>query len=620
MRAVLAAAAILATWALSAAGAAQSQSPAATVAAVLAANHAAVGDAPAKGAARFDYSHVASGLTGTLTDRVDLATGAYAETEAASSIRDANGFDGKTPWQMDISGAYIDQMGGDRLPTAVSAAYRYANLWWRPDRGGAEITYAGREAQGGKAFDRLTVTPKGGKRFDAWFDAETHLLAKVRYDQQFLHITELDSDYRREGGVVLAHKITSDPGMGEGGIGASVLTHVSYGPAKLLSAYSRPKAPPTGATIAGGAASTTVPFRLLNNHIYVQARVNGKGPYTFIVDTGGHTLLSPHLIAEVGLKSVGEAISSGAGEGHSTTGFVHFDEIAIGAVRLKDQMGFATDIYDKSIEGIAVDGMVGFELVRRMVTTIDYSKQTITFTEPSKFKPSKALGVPVPFVFYDHLPNVKGSVMGLPARFDIDTGSRSEVDFTSPFVQAHDLKGRFAKGTSAVVGWGVGGPARSYTVRLDRLMLGPVPVSGIAAGLSEAKGGSIADPNYEGNIGSALLKRFVVTFDYAHQVLYLKRIEPTPPDVGTFDRSGLWINAKNGGYEVTDVAKASAGAEAGIAVGDVITAIDGKAVVAEDLYAARRRLRDEPAGTKVALSVKRGAETRQVMLVLKDQI
>ena len=145
-------------------------------------------------------------------------------------------------------------------------------------------------------------------------------------------------------------------------------------------------------------------------------------------------------------------------------------------------------------------------------------------------------------------------------------------------------------------------------------------VSDIAAGLSEAKGGSISDPNYEGNVGSALLKRFVVTFDYAHQVMYLRRIQPTPPDVGTFDRSGLWINAKNGGYEVTDVAKGSAGAEAGVAVGDVITAIDGAPAVDEQLYAARRRLRDEPAGTKVVLTVKRGGETRAVTLTLRDQI
>jgi membrane-associated protease RseP (regulator of RpoE activity) len=259
-----------------------------------------------------------------------------------------------------------------------------------------------------------------------------------------------------------------------------------------------------------------------------------------------------------------------------------------------------------------------------MVTTVDYGKHTITFADPARFKPSKAqmaaLGVAVPFVFYDHLPNVTGTAMGFAARFDIDTGSRAEIDFTSPFVNGHSLKGRFAKGASAVTGWGVGGPARDYMVRLDELMLGPVKVEHIAAGLSEAKGGSISDPNYEGNIGSGLLKRFVVTFDYAHQVMYLKRITPTPPDVGTFDRSGLWINAKDGGFAVTDVAKGSAGAEAGIAVGDVIVAIDGKPAVMDQLYAARRMLRDEPAGTKVVLSVRRGGETRVVTITLRDQI
>ncbi|HEX4096837.1 MAG TPA: aspartyl protease family protein, partial [Caulobacteraceae bacterium] len=561
---------LAAALALSAASAAKSQSAAPSAASVLAANRAAVGDPPARGAETVDYEHKGSGLTGPLVERFDLATGAYLETQDAAGVHNSDGFDGRTPWQEDISGTYIEQMGGDRLPMAVDLAYRNANLWWRPDQGGAAVRYVGRETVGGRAMDHLSVTPRGGKRFDAWFDAQTHLLAKIAYDQQFLHVTETYADYRREDGLMLPHRVVVDPGLGEEGVETSNLRKVTFGPARPLSAYAMPRTPPTGASIVGGAASTTVPFRLLNNHVYVQATVDGKGPYTFIVDTGGHTLLSSRVVREAGLKTVGQSVETGAGEGHSTSGFVHYGEIAIGGVRLKNQMGFATEIYDKSIEGIPVDGMVGFELVRRMVTTIDYGKHTITFTDPARFKPSPALGVAVPFVFYDHLPNVRGSVLGLPAHFDIDTGSRSQIDFTSPFVKAQNLKSRFSKGASAVVGWGVGGPSRSYMVRLASLKLGPVEVKGVAAGLAEDKGGSGADPNYDGNVGSGLLKQFVVTFDYAHQVMYLKRITPTPPDVGTFDRSGLWINAKDGGYAVTDVAKGSAGADAGIAVGDVI--------------------------------------------------
>ena len=45
------------------------------VAAILAANHTAVGQVPANGGAEFDYSYSGSGLTGTRTDIVDLGTG-----------------------------------------------------------------------------------------------------------------------------------------------------------------------------------------------------------------------------------------------------------------------------------------------------------------------------------------------------------------------------------------------------------------------------------------------------------------------------------------------------------------------------------------------------------------
>ncbi len=530
------------------------QAAATDVASVLAANHAAVGNMPTSGSAVFSYDHGEAGLRGSLVDRFDLATGAFVETVQAGPIGEAVGYDGSIPWQRDISGANTAQEGGDRIETAVNTAYRLANQWWRPDRGGAAITYEGLESTAGSALDHLIVIPKRGKRFDAWFDADTHLLIKIAQDQQFMHVTETFSDYRLDGGLVLAHHTERDPGLGQAAISTSTLKQAEFTPTEPLSAYSRPAGAPTGASILGGAASTTVPFRLLNNHVYVQAFVNGKGPYTFIVDTGGHTLLSPRLVAEVGLRPVGEAVTSGAGEGHATTGFVHFDEIAIGDARLRDEIAFATDVYDSAVEGISVDGMIGFELIRRLVTQIDYGRRTLTFIDPARFQ-STGLGVAVPFVFYDHLPDVKGSIDGLPARFDIDTGSRAELDITSPFVVAHDMRSRFTKGVSAVTGWGVGGPARDYMVRLPSIQLGPVEIDNLAAGLSEAKNGSFSDPNFDGNVGSALLKRFVVTFDYAHQVMYLKPITPRPamrarstaPDYGSTpspEGSKSWMSPK----------------------------------------------------------------------------
>jgi PDZ domain/Aspartyl protease len=591
-----------------------------SVESILAAYHTAVGKVPDSGSARVDYAFSGSGLEGSRTDQIDLQTGAFVETLQADIVGEAAGFDGTTPWMRDTSGANTPQEGGDRIAVAVNEAYRLANLWWRPGYSGASVTYAGRAVVDGKTLDQLTVMPRQGKPFGAWFDSNTGLLVQVTEDRQFFHTRTLFEDYRAEHGYRLPHSISIDQGSGKENIQYLHLKTFSIGAPLPLAAYSRPTTPPTGATIDGDAASVTLPFRLLNNHIYVSAKVNGKGPYTFIVDTGGHALLSPRLVGELGLKTVGAAAMSGAGDKHTQSGFTHVDEIALGAVRMHDQLGFVAPIYDDAIEGIPVDGMVGFELFRRFAVRIDYGHDTLTLTNPARFDPTGA-GLVIPFVFYDHLPMVSGRIDELPARFDIDTGSRSELDITGPFVKAHNLRSRFSKGVSAVTGWGMGGPSHSYVVRLPSITLGSAaPVANPVAGLSEDKGGSISDPNYEGNIGSGFLKRFVVTFDYAHQKMYLKPAKPAPVDAGCFDRSGMWINAGPEGFVVTEVSAGGPAARAGIRVGDVITGLNGAPVRAAALSDARSLLRSKPAGTKVELSLKREGVAQEAALVLKDQI
>ena len=588
--------------------------------AILAANRAAVGNAPRRSALTLVYRDVSAGLTGTLTDRTDLATGAYVETKATEGMKEGGGFDGKTPWQLDIPDTYTPQRGGDQIPIAINSAYRRANLWWRADHGRAAVVYIGRETDSGRTLEHLAVTPQGGKRFDAWFDGDSHLLARVTYDMQSLHITETYYDYRREGPQILPHRTLIDPGQGPEGVDDLTLIRSDYGPAPSLSAYSQPNPPLVGAVIADGAASATVPFRLLNNHIYIEGTVNGKGPYTFQVDTGGHTLLSPRLVKEVGLHAIGEAALGGNGEGHGSFGFVHFDEIAIGGLRLHDQVGYATEISHNGVEGIPIDGQVGFELIRRMVTTVNYEHHVISFTVPDRFKPRPELGVAIPFVFYNTIPNVAGRIGDLPARFAIDTGSRTALDVTSPFVAKHGLREHFTKGSLAITGWGVGGPTRSYVVRMPTVAIGAVTIPNVVVDLSTARGGNLSDPNFDGNVGGALLKRFVVTFDYANQMMYLKQISPVPPDVDTFDRSGLWINAHGDGYEVMDVAPGSPAASAGLVLGDLIITMDGHPVTDSGLSDTREALRTASSGTRVGLTVRRGTETRLVTLILRNQI
>jgi hypothetical protein len=604
---------------LALAAAAHAEPVAQTTDAVLAANQKAMAGTPFAGTLRVVYDWNGSGLTGTQAQDTDLASGAYVDAQKAGGVREGDGFDTRIPWMRDISDANTPQQGGDRQQLAVDEAYRRSNRWWTPDRGGAAITYVGRESHEGRLADHLLVKASGGKAFDAWFDADTHFLIETDEDAGFFHTRTLYADWRPENGVPTPHRITNDPGEGPDAYEHLTLRSVTVGPPQPLTAYACPPGPPPGGRIEDGSASVTLPFRLLNNHIYVQVKVNGEGPFTFIVDSGGHTLISPELVKRLGLRSIGEFQTNGAGEGHQASGFVAVGDIALGAVHLRDQIGFATRIYDPSIEGIPVDGMVGFELIRRFTTRIDYGARTITFTDPAKFRPTDA-GGPIPFLFYDHLPQVRGFIADLPARLDIDTGSRSGVDVTSPFVAAHDLRARFAPGVTAVTGWGVGGKVSSYVARLPNLTLGDQVIERPVADLDSAKGGAFSDPNFDGNIGGDVLKRFIVTLDYAHQILWLKPLPQQPADAGTFDRAGMWINAGPDGYVVVDVTPGGPAATAGITVGDVIETLDGRPALPADLSSARTLLRTSPAGAQVALDVRHAGAAHPVVLTLRDQI
>jgi len=582
--------------------------------ALLAAYQAAVGRTPL-GEVQLTYAYSGQGMTGVVKDRYDVATGAFVESSAIGPDAEGSGFDGAQAWMRDISGAITPEDGGDKRQLAVNAAYRYANGWWRADRGGAAIESLGQRSAKGVTYDVLRVTPKGGKPFEAWFGRDDHLLHRTVEGQAFLTVAIDYSDYRDVGGAKLPGKLTIDNGQG---VQTETLLTGMLGPARGNTAYSAPKVKLTDAVIQNAQGRTTVPFQLLNNHIYAQVKVNGKGPFPFIFDSGGHSILTPKTMAALGLAGEGHGTGGGAGEKTVEESFARGVTFQVGDLVFKNQTAFVVPFEAPHVEAFDQNGMLGFELFRRFVTVIDYGAKTLTFIDPAKFDP-RGSGVAVPLVFYDHLPQVKGTFEGIPGLFDIDTGSRVEVTVTTPTVAAHHLRESHPKGAVAVDGWGVGGPTTSYLTRIREMTLGPVKIDDVVAGFGTQSKGSLADPNYLGNVGSKLLKRFVVTFDYGHRIMYLKRLPEPIEDAATFDRSGAWINTADNGFEIVNVTPGGAAQAAGLKAGDHIVAVDGAPAHSAQLSDLRERLRD-PHVPRVGLTVVSGGQSRTVDLKLKDQV
>ena len=128
------------------------------------------------------------------------------------------------------------------------------------------------------------------------------------------------------------------------------------------------------------------------------------------------------------------------------------------------------------------------------------------------------------------------------------------------------------------------------------MKLGSVEIAGPITGLSTAKKGALSDGNYDGNVGSGALKRFVVTFDYRSRTMYLKPAKRLDADTGQFDRTGMWLNLADRGLEVMNVANGSPAAAAGLEVGDLVTAIDGTPALQRSLSDVRSSLKTAATG------------------------
>jgi hypothetical protein len=128
-----------------------------------------------------------------------------------------------------------------------------------------------------------------------------------------------------------------------------------------------------------------VPFELLpSGHMTVMVKVNDKGPYKLIFDTGAPiTLVNNKVAKESGLikeKKLGLFGSQGA---------VTIKNLKVGDREAENVTAMVID--HPTVEAISkafgqIDGIVGFPFFARYKVTLDYQAKTLTFV-PNGFEP-----------------------------------------------------------------------------------------------------------------------------------------------------------------------------------------------------------------------------------------
>jgi hypothetical protein len=131
-----------------------------------------------------------------------------------------------------------------------------------------------------------------------------------------------------------------------------------------------------------------VPFELLaSGHMAVQVKVNGKGPYRLIFDTGAPTVLVNNKVArEAGLL---DGVARPAFTVFGSMGEVKIKKLEVGDQSAEDVLAIVMD--HPTVELISrvlgpIHGIVGFPFFARFKMTLDYEAKTVTL-EPSDYKP-----------------------------------------------------------------------------------------------------------------------------------------------------------------------------------------------------------------------------------------
>lgn len=330
----------------------------------------------------------------------------------------------------------------------------------------------------------------------------------------------------------------------------------------------------------------TIPFRLVRNMIIIKLKINDKGPFNFILDTGVGLMIitEPELIDSINLTSKRTIKIPGMGQGED-------DEAYISSVLKIDIPGLESHDITAAIlkedhfnlsnyAGMPIHGLLGYEFFADVAVKINFSDSTLSVCRPRDLRPFRK-GNKISMSIEERKPYIQ-------ARITYPNGKKTDSKLVIDIGAGHPVSienmiknnGLPAKYIPANLGVGLNGPIVGFISRVSEVDIGRFKIKDVITSFPDDTRLQIK-PSVprDGNLGIGILKKFQVIFDYPDNTLYLK---PGPLFKEPFehDMSGLeYYSAGNFSHVIISrVEPGSPGDQIGLERGDEITAINFKPV------------------------------------------
>jgi predicted aspartyl protease len=272
-----------------------------------------------------------------------------------------------------------------------------------------------------------------------------------------------------------------------------------------------------------------VPFEFLRNEIIVQVKVNGKGPFNMMLDTGTDpSAVDLATAKDLGLKlsSAGGPVSGG-GTDRNLAYETRFPLVEVGALTAKNVRALAIDLSKVGERlGKPLHGVLGHSLLNGRIVQFDYPNHVVRFYSQSPFpkaarEANTSKRTMLSFRYDDNVLIDDVYVNGKKMVGNLDTGSSGSFNLTPAAISYLGLEEEVSRArVSTSVGYNNVSENREGKV-------GNVTIGGISVDAPSViffgKGTGRDKEPWGVNIGNVFLKDFLVTIDYRSKLVTLER-------------------------------------------------------------------------------------------------
>lgn len=272
-------------------------------------------------------------------------------------------------------------------------------------------------------------------------------------------------------------------------------------------------------------------FTKVKNLIVIPIFINEKGPYNFLLDTGVDPLIitDTALTKELNYQKTRPIKINGLGSNAEIDALFTADTF----VRInRASMDFVptvileNDIFNlDGYLGMKISGLIGFHFFNSFVVKVNYETNRISYSLPNIKQ--KIKGTKVDIEILDNKPYINtvlktDQLVEMPVKLIIDCGAGHSLSLETLNSTQFPLPNTSIPGN---LGIGLAGEISGNVGRISSLKIGNHEMKNVVTNFPDFKdvAAKTNQKDRNGNIGSGILKRFNITYDYANKAIYFKK-------------------------------------------------------------------------------------------------